>query len=863
MPFDRFLIAPINTGLQTDLKPWLTMDDSFVLLDNCYVFRGRVTKRVGSLYMGDLSLTSRLRMQIGTTDSMTGNLTASIPGITVSGNYVPFLQGATGQAFSAGSVFFTVYQTGTPAAMYRTDKSVSTATFDTSTGASSTSGQVVIVGAPVSVPVYWYPGEPVLGLPQYESGVINNHPSYAFDPTYAYLYNQGWNRSGTGANPVWHDPTGEEENYFWTANWEAVTDNDVAMFVSNFQVTNTDGTATLTDDPIWTTPDGSNWSTFTPVTVASSGVVSNYILTARIIVAFKNRLVLLNTIENDNSVSVNLGSTSGGGAASGTVPGGRGAIGQYFIIGSQTYYVTSANGALTTTGGGSGTFDTLTGAYTFTGATGSVAINWYVSGYAGENSNYVNRCRFSHNGSPYAANAFLEPNVTYNPGSGNVFSDGAGYIDATTEEQIISAEFIKDRLIVYFERSTWELAYTGNEILPFVWQKINTELGSQSTFSTVPFDNEVITIGNTGIHSCTGANVVRIDQKIPDSIFDFKANETIRTSGIRDYFAEIVYWTYASDLQEETQLFPNQVLIYNYQNQSWASMDDCITTFGYFEQQEDTTWATAQGTWEQYSGSWIDGILQANERQIIAGNQQGYVVRLARDISSNIPNMQITNIAIDMMQRTVVTIYNHNLTSNPQLTAYDYDFVYITGVVADTATQAALNDKIFAVSGVMDANNIYIITGLETIADYYGGGLAGRVSNVQIQTKQFNPYVQTDKNVFIQRADFGVLKTESGQVTVDYFPSSTEVSMIEGGLATDAILGNNILETSPYDALYAPLEQNQELLWHPVYFQASGQFIQLFIYMSPLQMTSVPIAFSNFEIQGIILYTQSVGDRLQ
>ena len=43
-----------------------------------------------------------------------------------------------------------------------------------------------------------------------------------------------------------------------------------------------------------------------------------------------------------------------------------------------------------------------------------------------------------------------------------------------TDEQIISCEFIKDRLIVFFERSTWELAYTGNEVLPFIWQKINT-----------------------------------------------------------------------------------------------------------------------------------------------------------------------------------------------------------------------------------------------------------------------------------------------------------------------------------------------------------------------------------------------------
>ena len=55
------------------------------------------------------------------------------------------------------------------------------------------------------------------------------------------------------------------------------------------------------------------------------------------------------------------------------------------------------------------------------------------------------------------------------PGFGNA-------IDAATQEAIVSAEFLKDRLIVYFERSTWELVYTGNQIYPFTWQKINTEL---------------------------------------------------------------------------------------------------------------------------------------------------------------------------------------------------------------------------------------------------------------------------------------------------------------------------------------------------------------------------------------------------
>jgi hypothetical protein len=123
--------------------------------------------------------------------------------------------------------------------------------------------------------------------------------------------------------------------------------------------------------------------------------------------------------------------------------------------------------------------------------------------------NYQNRCRYSQVGSPFDADAFRADI----PGKGNA-------IDASTAEAIVSAEFVKDRLIVFFESSTWELVYTGNQAYPFTWQQINTELGCESTFSVVPFDKFCIGVGNVGIHSCNGANVDRIDQKIPMEVFN-------------------------------------------------------------------------------------------------------------------------------------------------------------------------------------------------------------------------------------------------------------------------------------------------------------------------------------------------------
>src|SRR5215475_8018909 len=110
MAFDRFLIAPINTGLETDLKPWLIPDDAFAQLENAYVFRGRVRKRFGSQYTGSgwsspftQPLFSRLRVNIGTTNG-SGNLSITLTTTTGGTTW------EIGQQFSVGTQVFTVYQ---------------------------------------------------------------------------------------------------------------------------------------------------------------------------------------------------------------------------------------------------------------------------------------------------------------------------------------------------------------------------------------------------------------------------------------------------------------------------------------------------------------------------------------------------------------------------------------------------------------------------------------------------------------------------------------------------------------------------------------------------------------------------------
>jgi len=778
---DRFLIAPFSTGLETYLKPWLIPDDAFAKLQNAYVFRGRVRKRFGGQLMGlgtygsiTAPLSSRLRVNLGTTDGA-GNIAGVIPGTVIVGRI--------GLAFSIGTEIFTVYQTGAPAVMLTTGSST-VHTYNT------TNGAYVITGAAPATALYYYPGLPVMGLTVYEDygGAFNNDPSYAFDTQFAYVFTGvAWERSGTA---VWH---GSNINLFWSTNWRGATPDIKVLFTTNFNFTL--GAPGANDDPIWWTVDGTNWTSGTgvnafyfmpmyggPPPVPQAPFTGAYVKTARIIVVFQERLLLLNTVENNNPNH---------------------------------------------------------------------------DGSAGTNTQYRNRARYSHIGSPFAQNAWYEANQRDNAATDNSIADGGGFLDAPTDEEIISAAFIKNRLIVYFDFSTWELVYLNNPLDPFRWQRLSDSLGSQSTFSSISFDKNILTMGTTGVHSCNGSNVERIDEKIPDTVFTIRQQNLgdQRVWGIRDFFTELVYWSYPSIGFKVTNVYPNQVLVYNYRNDTWAMNDDCITAFGYLEQSPSRTWATSDVTWEQALFNWQSGEEQANFREIIAGNQEGFVFIVDADIGRNAPVMQLTNVSTNsgFIQ---LTIMSHNLEAG--------DYIALENVTGVTFT-SPINDGIFQVFSTPTIDTVFIV-GTFT-GTYLGGGTVTRISNIEIQSKQWNPYVSKDRNVYLSKIDFCVTTTALGQITADYFASYTDRSLVKDGQDTGTLLGTNVLETFPYPS--SVLEFNQSRLWHPIYFQSDGEAIELSLYfkddpdLALSQIRQRDIVWSDFQLEGMVLYTMPTTDRLQ
>jgi len=442
---------------------------------------------------------------------------------------------------------------------------------------------------------------------------------------------------------------------------------------------------------------------------------------------------------------------------------------------------------------------------------------------------HPNRVRFSQNGSPLEATAWEEAPGTYGKG---------GWLDADTKEEIISAKILRDRLIVFFERSTWEIVYTGNNILPFRFQRINSELGVESTFSTVLFDKDILGVGNVGMHSCNGANVTRIDEKIPDEVFQIhnENNGVERVCGIRDYRSEMVYWSIPA--AEDNPTYPNEILVYNYQNRTWALNDDTITSFGYIQNLNDTRWQDLKNTWAQWTEPWDTPVTQAQFIQVVAGNQQGYTFIIETGLPRNAGALQISEMA-NAAGVVTLTVANHNMKAG--------EFILIENVLGSIGV-----DGIYQIISI--TTNSIVINDPLAGAGYEGGGTVARVSKIDILTKEFNFYFKQNKDFYIPRLDFHTDKTDSAEIAVDFHTSTSERSITEDAITTGAILGDNVIETYALTAQ----EAYQSRIWRAMYPQTEGSFIQLKIYYDDSQMSNSNISLQDFQLHALSFYTKGV-----
>lgn len=352
--------------------------------------------------------------------------------------------------------------------------------------------------------------------------------------------------------------------------------------------------------------------------------------------------------------------------------------------------------------------------------------------------NFGNRARWTQIGTPYySAPAPVFPNVQgIDPQTArdDLFGRG-GASDAPTNEVITAAAFIRDILVVEFERSTWRLRFVNDAQNPFVWERVNIELGSECTFSAIPFDKGLQSIGNRGIIITDGNDTIRFDEKIPDEIFNIRqANQGLqRVYGIRTFRTKLCYWTYPS-VENENGIYPDKVLVFNYETNNWAFFDDTYTCFGYFYpvNGKSIIWDDLDNPWSSYGNvSWNSGVSQDSYEFIVAGNQQGYVFQLwepTQDgaVSANDPSLTITAIT-NASPSSTFTSPNYNLPIGT--------WIKLTGITGTTdANGGSLNGRNFQVVPI-DANNF----SLTEFASINGGFASGATYTYTISLVNLYP----------------------------------------------------------------------------------------------------------------------------
>jgi len=747
---NQFLIGTVEEGITTNTKPWATQKDSWELLTNMYQWRGRVVKKTPYNQLGQLSFLVATANVGASATNFSANIFAVlslsgvkiVPGfttITVSGgaNYtltenrtnpgtIKYVSGANVPAFLNGTIN---YLTGDLVLNFDGAPPV---------------GNVLISFS------YAY-GLPCMGLRTRELFELNEQDTIGFDTVYAYRYSNASKQFIPLASimpTVW---SGTDSQFFYTTNYvgsfwatnskpglhgwavtEFLNQNGLAGTLAEVDV-RSPGNAVQVGDYVYflnTDPTLNNAGILAIVTVAGDpftvravdfpSVPTNLSTTFQWtngLTATGFVLDSFRSITNQDGIRYYGSLTNGTGWANYNPPlDPNNALAGALLIFPYRGYLVFLN---TTEGNEQGTF------------------------------NYGNRARYTQSGTPY----YSEPvPTTPNPqvyqidaARDDLFGKG-GFEDAATQEVIIGACFIRDILIVFFERSCWRLRFTNNTQTPFTWERINVELGSSATFSTIPFDKGGIAIGERGIVIADANDVQRIDNKIPDQIFDIriKNDGMQRVYGIRTFRTRLNYWTFPSSENPQGK-YPDKVLISNYETKTWAFFDDCFTCFGYFYAFDDTTWADLTSAWSSYADiTFGGGEIDAGSEALLAGNQQGFVLNLDGGKANAQPNSNFVNgasLVIDSITNGTPSIFSSKDNNLP-----DGSWIVLTGIAGTTGSDGVtLNGRSFrVVNPGQDANQF----SLQEWTPYFAGQASGLLFIFQL-SDPFIPIFPSSVNIWV------------------------------------------------------------------------------------------------------------------
>lgn len=879
----KLVVGPINQGKVTNRLPFNIDNDSFPTLINAFQWRGRVKRKRGTVLLSRLYRFFNSTSTSYNTGTTTITLTASGNGnILINSSWNLYQSSGFPPSLVPGSVTITA-----PGPTLYTDAAEDgtlspSGTINYTTGNIHIAAEA---GNAVSVTFLYYPSLPVMGLEDVSLDTTDFPQTMCFDTIYSYILNNTTPNTvydvsfycnpdvaatlpGYTAKTVWTPTSWNGQNYqqFWTTNYEGsfwatnginipFSLTNIGMQYKNISVVNniTAGPPAIVD------------ITFTSSAGLSIGdfLFINEVVTTTGINYQTGYVTAINVGGNPAKVTVEFPSAT-------IATNGTGGIAQYLTNRSDTtkdclrYYTGDPTNGDTTSPGFSKGKGWINFAPPLCQSIFSISQQtakiWYLVGArmivpfkdrllfigpviqskAGTDQTYLpDTVIYSQNGTPYYTCSFTgEPTsstTTFAPllvPSGQTatapswFEDSTGFggfISAGLQDTILTCSSNEDVLIMGFTGYQTRFVYTGNDILPFNFFVINSEYGSNSTFSTINMDKAVLTKGPRGFVMTSQVGSDRFDLPIPDQVFEIslESNGNERVCSQRDFINEWIYFTYLGN--GVNYKFPSQTLMYNYRDNSFAVFNESYTTYGQFRRRTGFTWLTVgltYPTWEDWNDPWNAGESTLLQPEIIGGNQQGFV--LLRDDGTGEGNsLEISNFSfpvtitgattanpcvltaansfvagerititgvvgmtelngntylINSATSTTITINQNSTlftpyvsggTATPTATVYcpnhcltPNDYIVVSGVLGTMSQQ--VNGKIFTVK-TTNANGFELTPGISS-GTYLGGGYIKRLYRPFIQTKQFPTNWGDAKKTRIGPQQYLLSRTNSAQI---------------------------------------------------------------------------------------------------
>ena len=903
---EKIVVGPINQGLKTNRPPFAIDNDSFPTLINAYQWRGRIKRKRGTSLLGRLQ-----RYFNSTSASYTSTSTITLDG-SGNGNIISGFGLESNSNIVPGSVTIN----DVTATVTYTDPSKNgtlspSGTINYATGAIHISAAA---GNTINVNLLYNPTIPVMGIEDVALIPTQFPGTLAFDTKYAYnvvqaapypIYNVSFYKNPTSSTypsyvhksvvtPLsWN---GQDYQQFYTANYLG------ALWTTNginvpFSVTNIG----MQFKPIVSTTvvSGGPPATVTLQITAHGLVIGDFVFINEVAtttgINFQTGYVT--TVTDANNVVVEFPNAT-------IATNGTGGIAQYLTRSAiptkdclRWYDGDPTNGSasnpvLNGNNGwvnfcpplSKGTFsiaDETNATYYLVGARVIIPFKdrllffgpvIQTSG-SGAPIYLQDTVIYSQNGTPYYTCSFTgDPSLAttvFNPilvpinqtaTASSWFTDQIGYggfQSVGLSSPILTVSPNEDALIVGMGAVQTRMVYTGNDLLPFNFLLINSELGTASTFSAINMDQGVLTRGSRGYTITSQVQCQRIDLDIPDSVFEINLvnNGNERFCAQRDYVNEWVYFTYPNNWSGYN--YPTSTLQYNYRDGSWAVFYESYTTYGLFRKQTGWTWATLpQGlTWENWNEPWDSGDSTLLQPEVLGGNTQGFLI-LRDQGTSESQSLYIQNIS-----SSTVTCVNHCLNQG--------DYIIISGCLGTIGS--SVNGNIYSVASTT-STTFTTNPALPASGTYLGGGVIQRMYVPQIQTKQFPTGWGISRKTRLGPQQYLFTTTNGGQITLQIFLSQNAGSPYNYGnivpqnnVQNNSLIYSNVLYTCPESTnlgltpsntnLQMVTSSNQSQTWHRMNTSLLGDTVQIGFTLSDSQMRDVNLGnqFSEIELFGLIL----------